>query len=86
MKKILLFAILMCAVFLLSGCFGKKEMAGKGASIADSALEISIWGVCDGSSTGAIRREFGNDPEKIEAWQNLCAKAGMPVSPVMVAE
>lgn len=81
MKQILFSAFIAVIIFSLSGCVTLGGIAQKGATGADTALQISAWGMCDAASVGSIRRWIGDDPGKIEAWQTLCAKSGTNVSP-----
>ncbi len=68
-KLILLLAI------SLTGCAEwqavKAGVGSHGAKIADEALATNIWGICNAASTGAIKRRFKTDQDKI-ALSTLC--------------
>lgn len=61
----------------LSGCAGfsavKTAVAVEGAKVADEALQVSEWGMCEATTVGAWKRKFGQNPEKAEAWSKLCS-------------
>ncbi len=59
----------------LTGCAEwqafKAGVGSHGAKISDEALATNIWGVCNAASTGAIKRRFKTDEDKI-ALATLC--------------
>jgi hypothetical protein len=42
-----------------------------GAAANTTAVESSIYTLCNAASIGSIRREF-DTPEKVEVWKRLC--------------
>jgi hypothetical protein len=74
-RVVLLAGLLVTLAFLLSGCAQsdmlRAAIAEKGAQAADDTLESALWVVCDGSSTGAIRRRFVTEADKA-AYNQLC--------------
>jgi len=73
MKRILLILVLGLSV---SGCVGfntlRKSVGLYGADAADQALDTSLYGVCKGTTVGAINRRF-KTPEEKDAWLAFCA-------------
>lgn len=69
---------LLPVIFLvfISGCAEvnvfRKSFGLYGADAADQALDTALYGVCKGTSVGAIDRRFKTDEEK-EAWIAFCA-------------
>lgn len=82
-KNILVLSILLIGITACNPALnmGLTQGAKMSADIADHALTIDQWGLCEAATVGAIRRKFGNDPVKIKAWQDLCAEAGVNVPP-----
>lgn len=64
-------------ILVLAGCSGfstvKYAVAIEGAKVADEALQVSEWGLCEATTVGAWKRKFGQNPEKAEAWTKLCS-------------
>jgi len=49
----------------------RSAIAAHGEDAADQALETHIWGVCIGSSVGAVNRRFNTSAE-IDAYRRFC--------------
>jgi hypothetical protein len=60
--------LLMTAIVLMTGCAEfqalKSAVGSYGSDAADEALDVSIWGICEGSSVGAVERRFKTEEEK----------------------
>ena len=61
-----------CAQLSTVAEFGKVEAA----RAADETLRTTEWALCNAMTIGAIRREFGLNPERMAAFNDLCAKFG----------
>lgn len=75
-------AVLAFAVLFLSSCgFTPEGQAVRmaisefGATAADAELANVEWALCNGVSVGAFKRRYGQSPEKVKAWQALCASS-----------
>ncbi len=70
------------AVLMLTGCTlfdtYKGVVKDNSTKAADDSLKVSAWLLCEASSTGAVRRKF-NTPEKIQAYDDLCALFTLPL-------
>lgn len=60
----------------LSGCARLQKVVRAGADANDNAVKAAIFTICRGASIGAIRREFGKDPQSVFAWGALCSRKG----------
>lgn len=70
------------SIALLAGCgFTPEGQAVRmavsefGAKAADAELENVEWALCNGISVGAFKRRYGQSPDKVKAWQALCASS-----------
>lgn len=73
--KILCTVLMLFVLSLTVGCAQQlHQFATKSASVADSALSASEWGVCTAATVGSVRRAYGTSPEKAKAWQTFCAQ------------
>ena len=73
------FSILFLALFV-AGCGLTPQGNGlraavreTGKTVADAELGNIEWVLCNGVSVGAIKRRYGEKPEKASAWRALCA-------------
>lgn len=62
MKKLLAVPV----IVLFSGCAYMKAGHQLAQEAADEAAKVSLISLCDGTTMGAARREWGS-PEKLEA-------------------
>lgn len=69
-------ALVVFLTLLLGGCAGyvsfRNAANEETARAADESLRLAVWAVCRPQTTGAWQREFGNDPDRAEAWRVLC--------------
>ena len=69
------YSIIIGVFVLLQGCGSildmQMEVSEKGAEAANNSLLAGIFLVCDGSSTGAVRREFNTELE-YKVWRAFC--------------
>jgi uncharacterized protein YceK len=63
--------ILAACISLFSGCSSIMRIVNYGAAANTTAVESSIYTLCNAASIGSIRREF-DTPEKVEVWKRLC--------------
>ena len=83
-----------CALALLlslSGCAAADELrqriAEEGAGAADRLLNDAEWFMCRASSVGAVTRRYWDDPQKRQAWADLCLSSpGVPEAAIVVPE
>jgi len=68
MKRLFILAV--CAS-LLTGCSSIMRIIDYGAAANTTAVESSIYTLCNAASIGSIRREFDTS-EKVEVWKRLC--------------
>jgi hypothetical protein len=82
MKELLLWIglwgfVALCAV-IIPGCTSwntlQSGIAVEGARAADEALETAEWGLCEATTMGAWQRRYGGNPDKAQAWSELCGK------------
>jgi len=66
-------------VLFLTGCGLTRQgdvvrelIAVKGAAVADQSLANSEWGVCTGTSMGAVMRRYGRSAERMGAYVEFC--------------
>jgi hypothetical protein len=50
----------------------RNVIAVKGAEVADQSLANSEWGVCTGTSMGAVMRRYGQSAERMGAYVEFC--------------
>jgi hypothetical protein len=70
LKGVGLMALALVVLLLLGAC--STDLRMKGAALADTALETSVWGVCEAATIGAVRRGFSGDEA---AYQAFCEAA-----------
>ena len=74
--RCLFLSIIFISIIILSGCaqWGavKTAVADRGAHVADEALDVAIWQLCNASTYGAIKREFAGNVNKATALKVLC--------------
>lgn len=66
-------------VLFLAGCgfagtgdLIRGVISVQGAKVADTSLANSVWGVCKGTSMGAVMRRFGNSAEAMKSYVDFC--------------
>ncbi len=78
------FALL--SLTILAGCGQAATVlrlgATDGAAAADQLLMTTEWAYCNALSIGSVRREFGQNPDRMAAYNELCAKFGGEVEVV----
>ena len=47
----------------------------RGAQAFDAGLANSEWFICFAASIGSVKRRYGADPTRAEAYKNLCGGA-----------
>ncbi len=71
--------VLVLALLVLGGCgltrtgdTVRDYVAIKGAALADQSLANSEWGVCTGTTMGAVMRRYGQSSERMKAYVDFC--------------
>ena len=58
---------LIAILWLCTGCSQYTAIAkDETAKAADEALNVAIWGQCNGASLGAFRRRYSDEAERTE--------------------
>ena len=68
MKKFI--TIVFIGLFL-AGCGSVQELRKDSALISDAALDVSVWGVCNATTVGALYRRYGGT-DKMDQWKSMC--------------
>jgi len=73
-----LFKVVLFSLFIpLAACSQsniiRSEVAARAANAADQALETAEWGVCEGSTMGAVNRRY-NSEEKRSNYDKFCRR------------
>ncbi len=64
---------LMSCGFTDEGDIVRTAVSEKGAQAMDQGLTNAEWFICRAASVGAIRRRYGSDPVRAEAYRVLCS-------------
>lgn len=74
-KTIIGLSLLIALGLALSGCETLGTVVGKGQEFNDAKIKAAKFVLCEESSIGAVRREFGDDPV---AYNAMCT--GKPIT------
>jgi uncharacterized lipoprotein len=61
------------AAIVLSGCTSAEVGLRQAKGVADDALNAAEFTLCQAATVGSIKRRYGNNPAKLQAWSFLCA-------------
>lgn len=85
MKTLLILAVsltLTACGFTPQGDFARGVAREKGAQAYDEGIQNAEWFLCHAASVGSIRRHYGSDKARADAYNTLCNP--QPVNPATV--